>query len=114
MSGAADYIPLPWAAVAAAAILTYVLMDGWVLGIGILYPLVPRQADRDLVIQSIAPFRKANETRIVLGALLLLSGLPIAHSPSLTQLYVPIFATLFALVVRGASYALHHQGGSLH
>jgi cytochrome d ubiquinol oxidase subunit II len=113
MSGAADYIPLLWAAVAAAAILAYVLMDGWVLGIGILYPLVPRQADRALVIQSIAPFRKANETRFVLGALLLLSGLPIAHSHSLTQFDVPIFAMLFALVVRGASYALHHQGRSL-
>jgi cytochrome d ubiquinol oxidase subunit II len=113
MSAAADYIPLLWSGVAVAAILAYVLMDGWVLGIGILYPLVARQADRDRVIQSIAPFWKANETRFVLGAILLLLGFPIAYSLSLAQLYLPIFAMLFALVVRGASYAFRHRGGSL-
>jgi cytochrome bd ubiquinol oxidase subunit II len=113
MSGAADYIPLFWSGVTAAAILAYVLMDGWVLGIGILCPLVARQVDRELIIQSIAPFRKANETRFVLGALLLLLGFPTAYSQLLTPLYIPILAMLFALMVRGASDAFGHQGGLL-
>jgi cytochrome d ubiquinol oxidase subunit II len=110
---AADYIPLLWLGVTAAAILAYVLMDGWLLGIGILYPLVARQADRELLIHSVAPFWKANETRFVLGALLLLLGFPTAYSLLLTQLYIPILAMLFALMVRGASYAFGHHGGSL-
>jgi cytochrome bd ubiquinol oxidase subunit II len=113
MSGAADYLPLLWAAVAAAAILAYVLMDGWVLGIGILYPLVARQTDRELLIESIAPFWSANEIWLVLGALLLLLGFPTAYAFILTQLYFPIIAMLFALIVRAVSYELRDTGGSL-
>ncbi len=113
MNGAANYLALLWAAVTAAAILVYVLTDGWVLGVGILYPLVARQTDRDLLIESIAPFWKANETWLVLGVMLLLIGFPSAYSLLLTQLYFPIFALLFALAVRGASHALRHQGSSL-
>jgi cytochrome bd ubiquinol oxidase subunit II len=113
MSGLAGYLPLLWSAVAAVAILAYAFMDGWVLGIGILYPLMARQADRDLVIQAIARFWKPNETLFVFGAMLLLVGLPTAHSRTLTQLCFPILAMLFALVVRRASYVLLHQGSSL-
>jgi hypothetical protein len=113
MSGAADYLPLLWAAVAAAAILAYVLMDGWVLGIGILYPLVARQTDRELLVESIAPFWNANEILLVLGALLLLLGFPTACSLLLTQLHFPIFVMLFALIVRAASHEFRHTGGSL-
>jgi cytochrome bd ubiquinol oxidase subunit II len=113
MSGAADYLPLLWAAVAAAAILAYVLMDGWVLGIGILYPLVARQTDRELLVESIAPFWNANEILLVLGALLLLLGFPTACSLLLTQLHFPVFVMLFALIVRAASHEFRHTGGSL-
>jgi cytochrome d ubiquinol oxidase subunit II len=113
MSGAADYLPLLWVGVAAAAILTYVLLDGWVLGVGILYPLVARQTDRDRLIESIAPFWKANETWLILGATLLLIGFPTAYPLLVTQLYLPIFALLFALAVRVASHALRHQRGPL-
>lgn len=112
MSGAADYIPLLWAAVAAAAILAYVLLDGWVLGIGILYPLVARQTDRDSLIESIGPFRSAIGTWLVLGAMLLVLGFPTAYSLLLTQFYLPIVAMLLALVLRGASYEFRNKGGS--
>jgi cytochrome bd ubiquinol oxidase subunit II len=111
---AANYISFLWSAVGAMAIVAYVWIDGWLLGIGILYLLVARQADRDRVIQSITPFWKANETRFVLGAMLLLVGIPTAYSLSLTQLYFPIVAMLFALVVRRVAYAYSHRGGSLH
>jgi cytochrome bd ubiquinol oxidase subunit II len=113
MSGAAEYIPLLWAAVAAAAILAYVLMDGWVLGVGILYPLVARQTDRDLLIASIAPSWAASEIWLILGAMLLLLGFPIAYSLLLTQLYLPVFALLFVLIVRGVSHAFRRRGNAL-
>jgi cytochrome d ubiquinol oxidase subunit II len=107
------YLALAWAGLVAAAILAYVLADGWVLGIGILYPLVARQTDRNLLIESIAPFWHANETWLILGAMLLLMGFPTAYSLLLTQLYLPMLALLFALVVRAASRAFRHQGGAL-
>ena len=113
MNEATNYLALLWAAVMAVAILVYVLTDGWVLGVGILYPLVARQTDRDLLIESIAPFWKANETWLILGVMLLLIGFPAAYPLLLMQLYFPIFALLFALVMRAAGHALRHPGGSL-
>jgi cytochrome bd ubiquinol oxidase subunit II len=113
MSGATDYLALLWAAVTAAAILAYILTDGWVQGVGILYPLVARQTDRDLLLESIVPLWKANEIWLILGAVLLLIGFPTAYSLLLTQLYFPIVALLFALVVRGASHAFRYRGGEL-
>jgi cytochrome bd ubiquinol oxidase subunit II len=113
MSGAAHYVPLLWAGVAAAAILAYVLMDGWVLGVGILYPLVARQTDRDLLIASIAPSWAANDTWLVFGALLLMLGFPTAYSLLLTELYLPIFAMLLVLVVRAVSYGFRRRGNAL-
>jgi cytochrome d ubiquinol oxidase subunit II len=113
VSGATHYLAPVWAGVTAGMILAYVLTDGWVLGIGVLYPLVARQTDRDLLIESIAPVWNANETWLILGATWLLIGFPSAYSLLLTQLYFPVFAMLFALVVRGASHTFRHQGGSL-
>jgi cytochrome bd ubiquinol oxidase subunit II len=81
--------------------------------VGILYPLVARQTDRDLLFESIEPFWDANETWLVLGGMLLLLGFPTAYSLLLTQLYFPIFAMLFALVLRGVSYEFRYQGGAL-
>jgi cytochrome bd ubiquinol oxidase subunit II len=113
MSGSADYVPLLCAGVAAAAILAYVLMDGWELGIGILYPLVARQADRDLLFESIEPLWGANETWLALSVLLLLLAFPTACSLLLTQLYLPILAMLFALALRGVSYGFRYRTGAL-
>lgn len=113
MSVAADYISLLWACVAAVAILAYVWMDGWVLGVGILYLLVARPADRDLLIASIAPSWAANEIWLVLSAMLLLLGFPAAYSLLLTHLYLPVFAMLFLLVLRGVSYEFLRRGFAL-
>jgi cytochrome d ubiquinol oxidase subunit II len=113
MSGSANYVPLLCAAVAAAAILAYVLMDGWEVGLGILYPLVARQADRDLLFGSIEPLWGVNETWLALGGILLLLVFPTACSLLLTQLYLPIFAMLFALALRGVSYQFRYQAGAL-
>jgi cytochrome d ubiquinol oxidase subunit II len=113
MSGSAHYVPLLCAAVAAAAILAYVLMDGWELGVGILYPLVARQADRDLLFESIEPFWGVNEAWLALGGILLLLAFPTACALLLTRLYLPIFAMLAALALRGVSYQFRYQAGAL-
>lgn len=113
MSDPTGYLPLAYLALTAASFLAYVLMDGWDLGVGILYPLIARRQDRDQLMGTIAPFWDANETWLVLGGMLLLLGFPLAYATLLTQLYVPAIAMLLALVLRGVSYEFRFQGGSL-
>jgi cytochrome bd ubiquinol oxidase subunit II len=113
MSMSTDWLPAAYAALAAFCFLCYVLMDGWDLGVGILYPLVARKPERDQMFQSIAPFWDANETWLVFGGMTLLLGFPLAYSLLLTNLYIPVFAMLFALVLRGCSYEFRYQGGAL-
>jgi cytochrome bd ubiquinol oxidase subunit II len=113
MSGSANFVPLLCAGAAAAAILAYVLMDGWELGVGILYPLVARQADRDLLFDSIEPLWGVNETWLALGAILMLLAFPTACSLLLTQLYLPVLAVLLALALRGVSFEFRHRAGAL-
>src|SRR6185436_19064193 len=95
MTHSADWLPLAYVALTAASFLAYVLMDGWDLGVGILYPLVARTPDRDLLLKTIEPFWDANETWLVFGGMLLLLGFPTAYAALLTKLYVPVFAMLF-------------------
>ena len=113
MSMSTDWLPAAYAALAAFCFLCYVLMDGWDLGVGILYPLVARKQERDQMFQSIAPFWDANETWLVFGGMTLLLGFPLAYSLLLTKLYLPVLTMLFALVLRGCSYEFRYQGGAL-
>jgi cytochrome bd ubiquinol oxidase subunit II len=113
VSGSSDYLPLLCAGVAAAAILVYVLMEGWELGVGILFPLVARQADRDLLFESIHPLWGVNETWLAVGGMLMLLAYPTACSLLLTQLYLPILAMLFALALRAVSYEFRYRTDAL-
>jgi cytochrome d ubiquinol oxidase subunit II len=113
MSNTANWLPIAYAALTAGAFLAYVLMDGWDLGVGILYPLVARKEDRDKLMGTIAPFWDANETWLVFGGMMLLLGFPLAYSTLLTELYVPAIGMLLALVLRGVTYEFRFQGGSL-
>ena len=106
-------LPLAYLALMAACFVAYVLMDGWDLGVGILYPLVARASDREQLLKSIAPFWDANETWLVFGGMLLLLGFPTAYAILLTKLYIPVLGMLFALVLRGVSYEFRYQGGRL-
>jgi cytochrome d ubiquinol oxidase subunit II len=113
MIDANQWLPLVFAAVTTLSILAYVLMDGWDLGVGILYPLVARRADRQVLFDSIAPFWDANETWLVFGGMMLLVGFPLAYATLLPMLYLPAFVMLFALVLRGVSYEFRQHGGAL-
>jgi len=113
VTASVDWLPVAYAALMSASFLAYALMDGWDLGVGIFYPLVARAPDRDHLLETIAPFWDANETWLVLGGMLLLLGFPLAYAVLLTKLYLPVFAMLFALVLRGVSYEFRQQGGRL-
>jgi cytochrome d ubiquinol oxidase subunit II len=97
-------LPLVWALVIAAAVVMYVLLDGFDLGIGILFPLAPSHADRDLMMTSVAPVWDGNETWLVLGGGGLLAAFPLAYGVLMPALYVPIIIMLLALVLRGVAF----------
>jgi cytochrome d ubiquinol oxidase subunit II len=96
-------MPLIAAGLMGLAILVYVVLDGFDLGIGILFAL-SRPEERDRMIAAIGPFWDANETWLVLAVGLLLVAFPIAHGIILTALYLPVFALLAGLILRGVAF----------
>src|SRR5690606_19736455 len=85
-------------------IFMYVLLDGFVLGIGILFPFAPKDTDRDTMMMSVAPIWDGNETWLVLGVGGLLAMFPIAYAIVLPALYMPFIFMLFGLIFRGISF----------
>ena len=97
-------LPLIWAGVIAFAVCMYVLMDGFDLGIGILFQTVPTDDERDIMMNSVAPVWDGNETWLVLGGGGLLGVYPLAYATLLPALYLPIIVMLVALVFRGVAF----------
>ena len=97
-------LPLICALVVGFALFMYVLLDGFDLGVGILFLFDPRTEDRDDMMNSIAPFWDGNETWLVFGGVALFGGFPVAYAIVLPALYLPMIAMLFALVFRGVAF----------
>lgn len=93
-----------WALILAFAIFVYVALDGFDLGLGILYPLFPEKRDRDVMMNSVAPVWDGNETWLVLGGGGLFAAFPLAYSILMPALYPLIIAMLLALVFRGVAF----------
>ncbi|MBK1865253.1 cytochrome d ubiquinol oxidase subunit II [Taklimakanibacter albus] len=93
-----------WAAIIAFAVLAYVMMDGFDLGIGILFPFYKAEADRDRMMNSVAPVWDGNETWLVLGGGGLFAVFPLAYATIMPALYAPIVIMLLALVFRGVAF----------
>lgn len=93
-----------WAGLIAFAVLTYVVLDGFDLGIGILFPFARSEQDRDLMMNSVAPVWDGNETWLVLGGGGLFAVFPLAYAVIMPALYMPITLMLLALVFRGVSF----------
>lgn len=93
-----------WAALIAFAVLAYVILDGFDLGVGILFPLFPEKADRDQMMNSVAPVWDGNETWLVLGGGGLMAVFPLAYATILPALYAPLIAMLLGLVFRGVAF----------
>ncbi|SEJ81620.1 cytochrome bd-I ubiquinol oxidase subunit 2 apoprotein [Sphingobium sp. AP50] len=107
-----DGYTLFFAIMAALGIGLYVILDGFDLGVGILFPFAPRSADRDMMITSLAPIWDGNETWLVLGGMVLLAGFPVAFSILLPAFYVPLALMLFGLVLRGVAFEFRSQSGA--
>ncbi|MBP2228854.1 cytochrome d ubiquinol oxidase subunit II [Azospirillum agricola] len=97
-------LTLAWVGIVGFAVFMYVLMDGFDLGIGILYPFVPREEDRDTMMNSVAPVWDFNETWLVLGGAGLFAAFPIAYAVVLPAMYLPLLVMLVALIFRGVAF----------
>ncbi|ABD09354.1 cytochrome d ubiquinol oxidase, subunit II [Rhodopseudomonas palustris HaA2] len=93
-----------WALIIAFAVFVYVVMDGFDLGLGILFPLFRTKRDRDVVMNSVAPVWDGNETWLVLGGGGLFAAFPLAYAVLMPALYTPIIAMLLGLVFRGVAF----------
>src|SRR5438132_9406065 len=97
-------LPLLWAVIILFSIMMYVLMDGFDLGIGILYPFFKSKAERDVMMNTVAPVWDGNETWLVLGGAGLLAAFPLAYSVVLSALYLPLIFMLLGLIFRGVAF----------
>lgn len=97
-------LPLVWAAILALAVFLYVLLGGYDLGLGVLFPLAPSDRDRDAMMASVSPFWDGNETWLVLGGGGLFAAFPLAYSVMLPALYIPIILMLLGLILRGVAF----------
>ena len=93
-----------WAFIIAFAVFVYVVMDGFDLGLGILFPLFPQKADRDVIMNSVAPVWDGNETWLVLGGGGMMAAFPLAYAVLMPALYTPMIAMLLGLVFRGVAF----------
>jgi cytochrome d ubiquinol oxidase subunit II len=93
-----------WAFVIAFAVFVYVVMDGFDLGLGMLFPLFPNKTDRNVIMNSVAPVWDGNETWLVLGGGGLFAAFPLAYAVLMPALYTPIIAMLLGLVLRGVAF----------
>lgn len=109
----ADWLPWAFASLMGFSILVYVVLDGFDLGVGILFPLAT-PADQDRMIGSIGPFWDANETWLVLAVGLLLVAFPVAHGMILTALYLPVFLMLVGLILRGVAFEFRAKARDRH
>jgi cytochrome bd ubiquinol oxidase subunit II len=106
-------LPLLFMAVMGLALLAYVVLDGYDLGVGMLLPLASDE-DKDVMVASIGPFWDANETWLVLGIGVLLVAFPLAHGIVLTALYLPVAVMLFGLVLRGVAFDFRVKARDAH
>ncbi len=102
-------LPLIWACVIAFGVAMYIIMDGFDLGVGILFPFARHEEWRDVMMDSIAPVWDGNETWLVLGGAGLFGAFPLAYATTLPALYVPLILFLVALVFRGIAFEFRHR-----
>jgi len=104
MTGVGIDLPLLWAIIILFAVMMYVIMDGFDLGIGLLFPFVVDAHDRDAMMNTVAPVWDGNETWLVLGGAGLMAAFPLAYSVVLSALYLPIVLMLLGLIFRGVAF----------
>ena len=98
------YLPVIWAALIGTAVALYVILDGFDLGVGILFPFAKNDRERDQMVSSIAPFWDGNETWLVLGGGGLWVAFPRAYAVVMPALYLPVIVMLLGLIFRGVAF----------
>jgi cytochrome d ubiquinol oxidase subunit II len=107
-------LPLIWILIIAFGLMMYVVMDGFDLGIGILFPFIRERGDRDTMINTVAPVWDGNETWLVLGGAALLAAFPLAYSVLLSALYLPLILMLAGLIWRGVAFEFRFKAHDPH
>lgn len=107
-------LPLLWFGVIGFGLMMYVVMDGFDLGIGILFPFVKDREERDVMVNSVAPVWDGNETWLVLGGAGLMAAFPLAYAVVLSALYLPLMAMLAGLIWRGVAFEFRFKADEAH
>ena len=97
-------LALIWYGLILTAVILYVILDGFDLGVGVLFPFAPTDRCRDRMVNSIAPFWDGNETWLVLGGGGLFAAFPLAYAILMPALYIPVICMLLGLVLRGVAF----------
>jgi cytochrome d ubiquinol oxidase subunit II len=98
------WLPVIWAGIIVLGVIMYVLLDGFDLGVGILFPFAGEHAHRDVMMNTVAPIWDGNETWLVLGGAALFGAFPLAYSTILPGAYLPLLIMLIALIFRGVAF----------
>jgi cytochrome bd ubiquinol oxidase subunit II len=98
-----------WVSVLAISMLLYLLLDGFDLGVGMLFGLTRSEASRSIMLRTIAPFWDGNETWLIVAAVVLWSAFPIVYATVLSALYVPVVVMLSGLILRGVSFEFRNE-----
>jgi len=114
MASPDGWLPLVFAVVMALAMLAYVILDGYDLGVGVLLDSAENLDQKNSMIASIGPFWDANETWLVLGVGVLLVAFPLAHGIILGALYLPVALMLFSLTLRGVAFDFRVKAKAHH
>lgn len=107
-------LPLIWFLIIGFGVMMYVVMDGFDLGIGILFPFIPDREDRDTMVNTVAPVWDGNETWLVLGGAGLMAAFPKAYAVLLSALYIPALCFLAGLIWRGVSFEFRFKADEAH
>lgn len=107
-------LALIWAGIIGFGLMMYVVMDGFDLGIGLLFPFVRSREDRDTMVNTVAPVWDGNETWLVLGGAGLMAAFPLAYAVVLSALYLPLLLMLVGLIWRGVAFEFRFKASEHH
>jgi cytochrome bd ubiquinol oxidase subunit II len=107
-------LPILWAIIIGFGLMMYVVMDGFDLGIGLLFPFIRDRADRDTMVNTVAPVWDGNETWLVLGGTGMMAAFPLAYAVLLSALYLPLVAMLAGLIWRGVAFEFRFKADAAH
>jgi cytochrome d ubiquinol oxidase subunit II len=107
-------LSMAWTLIIGFGLMMYVLLDGFDLGIGILFPFIQEKEERDVMMNTVAPVWDGNETWLVMGGAALLAAFPLAYSVILSALYLPLIFMLIGLILRGVAFEFRFKADDHH